>query len=197
MKFPERKIAMLPFLRMPIVYRYTDLNDNIVKYIGIITRENRSLDKRLMEHKVKNAWAYGNYKIDYFEVQSRTDAEAYEAHLIAYYDTYKYFNKAKANWGLSTYLPTTIIWKPYVTYYGDFKMNKQRINEYPDSICRYKKICTNLDKPHKIFQCNGFWCIQISDNNKSTGRRLVKRKEKRKLIEYLNGFNIQYYEKSS
>ena len=113
---------------------------------------------------------------------------------------YDYFNKAKSDWGLSLYLPTNIIWKPYITYYGAFKENKQRIDEYPDSICRYKKIYKiyiKQDKPHKIFQYNNFWCIHIPDDTKLTGRRLIKRKDKIKLIEYLNEFNIQYYEELS
>lgn len=38
---------------MAWVYRYTDLSDNIIKYIGIVWGKNRTLKQRLIEHKKK------------------------------------------------------------------------------------------------------------------------------------------------
>ena len=35
---------------MAYVYRYTDLADNIIKYVGIVYGENRTLKQRIYEH---------------------------------------------------------------------------------------------------------------------------------------------------
>lgn len=35
---------------MACIYRYTDLTDNIIKYVGIVWSGNRTLKQRLYEH---------------------------------------------------------------------------------------------------------------------------------------------------
>lgn len=92
----------------PCVYRYIDTADNIVKYIGIV--HSGTLKGRLYNH-AKEKWCEPRYwKVEYFECNTRAEAEAFEAHLIALYKTYNYYNKCKANWGLNKYLPDVETW---------------------------------------------------------------------------------------
>lgn len=89
------------------VYKYTDKSDGIVKYVGIVYGPSRSLSQRIEEHK-KDDWYQGTeWEIRYLteDITSRTDAEYFEAHYISLYGTDKYFNKSKAGWGVSKYLP--------------------------------------------------------------------------------------------
>ena len=146
---------------MATVYRYVDLCDNLTKYIGIVAsnNSNRCLEDRLKEHRVKDFWSKGHYSVEYFNVRTRTDAEAFESHLIALYKTYNFYNKAKNNWGISDFLPTKIQWKAYVTYNGVFVQNKnRRWSEYPKGYTEKINFCYE----HK-YKCwkgkNGFWMI--------------------------------------
>lgn len=93
----------------PCVYRYIDTTDNVVKYVGIVHKS--KLEKRLLAHANNDKWALnGCWKVEYFECENRSEAEAFESHLIALYKTYKYYNKAKANWGINKYLPDVEKW---------------------------------------------------------------------------------------
>ena len=89
---------------MPYVYKYTDKTDNKVKYVGLIKADS-NFPYRFRQH-YKDWWhSEGDWSISYTEVSSRTDAEALEAHLIEYYKTTQFYNRAKTGWGLSKYLP--------------------------------------------------------------------------------------------
>lgn len=91
---------------MPYIYRYTDLKDNIIKYVGIVWSESRSLKQRIMEHKKNDDWCKnGSWKIEYLYCNNRTTAEAIESHLIALYGTNSWYNKSKSNWGECIYFP--------------------------------------------------------------------------------------------
>ncbi len=90
---------------MAIVYRYYNNDDKCYDYIGIVYSENRTLKQRVIEHSKEEQFQGINYSIDYFEVETHTDAEAWEAHLIAKYKTNKRLNKSKAFWGTCSYLP--------------------------------------------------------------------------------------------
>ena len=97
---------------MPYVYRYTDLNDGFVKYIGISKNE-FTLQRRMKNHPFDSNPMY-SWQKDYFETASQVDAEAWEAHLITEYKTYVWLNKAKSNWGKSEHLDAdSIVWKSY------------------------------------------------------------------------------------
>ena len=88
------------------VYKYTDLNDNKVKYIGIVYGQTRKLTDRLIEHE-KDYWfdSSDNWLIEYIELDNRSVAESYESHLISFYKTYEYYNICKNNWGVNKFLP--------------------------------------------------------------------------------------------
>lgn len=93
---------------MGYVYRYIDKSDGIIKYVGIVWSENRSLKQRIKEHSINDFWCKkSEWYIEYIEenINSRTDAEYFEAHYISLYETDKYYNKSKSGWGISSYLP--------------------------------------------------------------------------------------------
>lgn len=88
-----------------IVYRYIDKTDGVTKYVGI-TRET-AIKQRLSVHAAKDRWKYkGTWRIEYFECENQSEAEAFESHLIALYETGKYYNKRKVGWGINQYLPS-------------------------------------------------------------------------------------------
>lgn len=88
---------------MPCVYRYTDKADNIIKYVGIVWSDRRSLEQRIKEHSKEEKFQGHNWEIEYIDCEgrSRTDTEYLEAHYISLYQTYKYLNSGKSNWGVS------------------------------------------------------------------------------------------------
>ncbi len=94
---------------MAYVYRYIDADDNKIKYVGIVY--GKSFGGRITAHASQDDWRYkGNWRIEYFECDNRSEAEAFESHLIALYKTYEHYNKAKKNWGLNKYLPNVEEW---------------------------------------------------------------------------------------
>lgn len=90
---------------MAIVYRYFNTDTKEYDYIGIVYSEHRTLAQRVYEHSKEPQFQNGNYTIEYFNVATHTDAETWEAHLIAKYGTNKRLNKSKASWGTCSYLP--------------------------------------------------------------------------------------------
>lgn len=59
---------------MGYVYRYTDIADGIVKYVGIVSSENRTLLQRVKEHQTYDDWCNGSqWKIEYLEINNKTD----------------------------------------------------------------------------------------------------------------------------
>ena len=99
---------------MPYVYKYTDLQDGTVKYVGII-RTDSNFPMRFIQHK-SDRWHKTSYwHIEYFEVETITDAEAIEGHLIWLYGTGEYYNKAKTTWGKCTFIPEAdLLWSTYI-----------------------------------------------------------------------------------
>lgn len=86
------------------VYRYTDAEDGIIKYVGIV--KNGSLYNRILAHQETDEWCRGKHWIvEYFECDSISEVEAFESHLISLYGTDKYYNIKKAGWGTNKYLP--------------------------------------------------------------------------------------------
>lgn len=99
-------------MKQHYVYRYIDNNDDKIKYIGITSRP---LKQRIEEHKKNEQWeALGSWRIEYFIVDTKSQSEAWESHLIALYQTDKWYNKAKSGWGkIKQFMPVKIKWRIY------------------------------------------------------------------------------------
>lgn len=118
---------------MEYVYRFKDNEDNIFKYIGIVWGKTRTLAQRINEHLKYDDWCQGKeWTIEYIEenINTRTDAEYFEAHFVSLYGTDKYYNKAKAGWGVSYFLPDRENdWKKYDTNIKEKEIMRENISE--------------------------------------------------------------------
>lgn len=110
---------------MGYVYRYTDLSDNIIKYVGIVWSDSSSLLQRTRQHFLSDRWCYeGQWKIEYLEIDNKTDCEGLESHFISLYDTSKWYNKRKSDWGVSSiYSQIDFKWKELIYNPEDLKRN--------------------------------------------------------------------------
>lgn len=116
---------------MAYVYRYKDMWTNEIHYVGIVWSKTRRLDTRISEHYKNDEWCTnGCYIVEVLDVpiDTRIDAEYYEAHYISLYDTGKFYNKSKTNLGVSSLIPNNEDkWK----YYGfSFPMEKENKKKY-------------------------------------------------------------------
>lgn len=171
--------------KMAYVYRYTDLSDGIIKYVGIVWSENRTLEQRIREHE-KDEWCQGtNWKIEFIceDIRSRTDAEYLESHYISLYETGKWFNKNKNGWGISKYLPVNSNWKEYDTKKKELVKKVNYLNEENEKLRKKvkrlneenKKLREELLKYTSINSDNRnyFWWIQ-ERSLLETGEKKVK-----------------------
>ena len=63
---------------MGYVYRYTDIEDGVIKYVGIVWSDKRELAQRIYEHSLYDWWCQDTlWKIEYIEtpINTRTDAK--------------------------------------------------------------------------------------------------------------------------
>lgn len=133
---------------MGFIYKYIDMNDEIVKYIGIVwsTDNIYGLKKRVKEH-LRDSWnKLGDWRIEYINenICSRTDAEYFESHYISLYNTGKYFNKSKVGWGVSNFLPQRDDWNVLdLSFLNNHSLKKQ---EEPVYITRYDVISKSIYK---------------------------------------------------
>ena len=87
------------------LYKMVDISDDIVKYIGIVYKDGKSVKQRIIEHLHYDDWCKERkWRVYWIELNSRTDCEFLESHFISYYKTYNYFNTGKCTWG-ETSLP--------------------------------------------------------------------------------------------
>jgi len=134
---------------MGYVYRFKDLADGIYKYVGEVYGK-RGLRQRIYEHLKYDEWCKNStYLIEYLVVDSRTDAEAYEAHYIAFHKTYNYYNIDKSDWGLSTSLKNRDDEWRESQYHSlsDFKVNKKHKIRTPDIREVISVLCNYEDRP--------------------------------------------------
>ena len=144
---------------MPFVYRDTDRDDGKVKYVGIIKKDS-NFPGRFAGHK-SDDWAdKGRWKIEYFRVLTQSDAEMLEAHLIAKYGTYNFYNKSKGNWGLCSYAPKEkdLQWQEYkdfpdrITTHGDVSWRIECIRRDMDELYdELDKLRDSLTDIHQKF----------------------------------------------
>lgn len=129
---------------MAYVYRYIDLADNIIKYVGIVWSDNRTLKKRIMEHAQNDTWCRNRkWRIEYIteDITNRSEAEAFESHYISLFETDKYYNYAKADWGINRHLPKRNDWKVFAEDDIDqIELLNQKIDLLTKEICILKSM---------------------------------------------------------
>ena len=120
---------------MQCVYRFVDLEDDKVKYIGIIFGETRTLKQRTYEHTRYDDWCKrASWKVEYIDVSNRAEAESLESHFIALYDTGRFYNKAKSEWGVNSFLTgVQFQWDEYCRVFGG---ESQVTGDYPTPFTR-------------------------------------------------------------
>ena len=135
---------------MPYIYRYTDRRDKKVKYIGIIKRDS-NFPNRFYQHR-NDDWFDNdkNWKIEYAYFGSVCDVEMLEGHLISACASDALYNKAKCNWGKSSFVKYDykIDWKeysPFDTYIGDASVEEMwaLIQELEEKYCALECYITN------------------------------------------------------
>ena len=73
---------------MQCVYRFIDLEDNIIKYVGIVFGEKRTLYQRTYDHITCDEWCKNSsWRVEYIDVSNRTEADSLESHFISVYNT--------------------------------------------------------------------------------------------------------------
>ena len=82
---------------MGVIYKLTDEEDNIVKYVGLVWTNNETLSDRIKKHKNDEWYNEHKWKIEYFpkEITTRVDADLTHAYYIKKYNTDKYYNKLR------------------------------------------------------------------------------------------------------
>ena len=85
------------------VYRYVDLEDNHVEYVGIVNTGSL-YDRHYCGHMNEEWYKSGLYKCQFFQLRNRSETEAMESHLIALYGSYLYGNQNKSDWGLNSFI---------------------------------------------------------------------------------------------
>lgn len=141
---------------MGYVYRYRDIEDNIIKYVGIVWSDNRTLLQRAREHYLYDDWCHnGNFEIEYIEVNSRTDCECLEGHFISVYSTDKWYNKGKSTWGMSD-IYSKIAWKWEKLQYKNFDDEKINRKNRITNKNYLLKLCENSVY---VFNSGKFYCF--------------------------------------
>ena len=96
------------------VYRYIDIGDGNIKYIGIVDKG--TLPTRHKQHQRDSWFKNGEFICQYIQLQNKSETEAMESHLIEYYHTGEWFNKSKVGWGLNSFIktPSEYEWQYYI-----------------------------------------------------------------------------------
>lgn len=103
------------------------MTDETVKYVGNVYGKNRTLKQRIEEHSKRDSWCWNApYRVDFIENDwSRTDLEYLESHFISFYNTWKYYNKAKTKWGVSKFIPNIEDKWEYYTVINENLLNEE------------------------------------------------------------------------
>lgn len=116
---------------MGCIYRYTDKTDGIIKYVGIVWSDNRSLAQRVKEHKKEPWYKNGDWEIEYSSkhINSRLDAELLEAYYISLYGTKDWYNISKADWGTCSLFDNIFLEDSDWKVFEDKKIYSKRSNQ--------------------------------------------------------------------
>lgn len=171
---------------MGVVYRYIDLNDNNIKYVGIVWSGNRTLKERVDEHYKNDSWCdRGHWRIEYVlrDVNTRTDAEYLEAHYTNKFrkQDSEWFGKTKLNWGESEIIDdSNDKWEIYYT--DEESLSNLSVKTYVKNI----KIFNSYLERAIGFEFDGF------DNENYSLRLLTRIKGEEYKEHYIAGDELLY-----
>ena len=129
---------------MAWVYRYIDLADDTIKYVGVVWGKTRTLEDRIKEHSKEKWCKVRKWRIEYIvdEIETQAEAEAYETHYINLWNTGKYFNVRQVGRGTNKFLQERNDWTEYKDELEksleEEKDIQIKIKEINDSIKKYK-----------------------------------------------------------
>lgn len=176
---------------MGYVYRYTDQKDGIIKYVGIVWSSKRDLINRIKEHYRCDKWCFDhNWKIEYINVNNRTDCEALESHFISLYRTDLYFNKRKSGWGTSN------VYNLFDWEWKEIKIDFQKSEITRKSSAKSSKsfIEKLYDKSIYIYNNGVEYCFVKSFSKQTTNLYMALDDES---VQYAKDNNIQFMDKKS
>lgn len=160
---------------MSCVYRYIDVADRIIKYVGIVWSETRDLQQRINEHRREPWYKNSIWRIEYldYNIKSRTDAEYIESHLISLYQTDRYYNVSKAGWGKSSFIEIPEdSWKEYHPHrikrkVTSKKVQTNRLNKLDllDRYLEFEYLFSQLSLADKNFFLNILQRFENNDRN--------------------------------
>lgn len=159
---------------MPYIYKYVNKDTDDVEYVGIITSEN-NFPNRFIQHKSDGWYEPNKYKIYYKQLKTKTDAEALEGHFIAFYQSYKFHNKAKSKWGECSFAPD-IEWNEFDESIANIKPI--------DSVARFLGLNPDDDN-FKQNYINMLVALAERANKSHEEARLQRIEERQKKIEKL------------
>lgn len=168
---------------MAYVYRYRDLTDGIIKYIGIIAKES-NFPRRFAQHQYDKAFKGKHWEISYIKVLSKCDAEALEGHFINKYHTYNWLNKAKSDWGQLTFAEeANFDWIPFNQneLYGEKSLMECALA----FSTHQSRILDTIDKfaPGYAEVFNEFWSAMMDLIDSPEGQAYIKRKQERAMVQ--------------
>lgn len=121
------------------VYKYVDIKDQKVKYVGKTT----NINKRIKDHERDKWFLNSTYDIYYIECNTKADMDCLETYFIGYYGSCEYYNVAK-NWGNVT-LNLTIDENQWILYLNPKDQQIKRLEERRENIRKLKKDIISLD----------------------------------------------------
>lgn len=180
---------------MGYVYKYIDKSDNIVKYVGIVWKG--SLEQRINSHRYDYWFRGKNWEIKYIITpnESRTDTEYMEAHFISYYESYKYYNEAKNNWGVSKFIPEYKE-EDWILYDSpDIEINPSKtifdleneLIEYKEKYYKLSKEYNVLKEEYELLKNNFEYEVEKRLNYLEAGQKIIDRLNKNSI----NSTNIK------
>lgn len=90
----QKKVEKVIYL-----YKYIDMNDNITKYVGIVSEKNRELKDRIIEHYKKDVWSHGYFRVEYIELQRKRMLNIWNLILFRYIEQISILIRQKKNGG--------------------------------------------------------------------------------------------------
>lgn len=137
---------------MGIIYRYVDLDDEIIKYVGTVWSGDCTLKDKHLWHKEHDSWCKDNHwRIEYLQkdIKTRVESDIFESHYVSKFGTNEYFNTHTVGYGMSdTVDDTNDVWE--IFYSDDEARPSEFVKRLEITGCKFLEmndggICLRLD----------------------------------------------------